>query len=743
MRDIHPALAAATRYLCEGYAAIPVPVGKKGPQLPAWQEMRLGIGDLDRHFGTGGNVGLLTGAPSHGLIDVDLDSPEARQLAPLFLPPTDRVCGRPGSPSSHWFYRCDPPPEPAKFADPIKRPDGRSMLVELRSTGQQTIVPPSLHPSGELVVWEKDGAPADGDGRVLRQQTGRLGAAAELARHWPGEGGRHATALALGGALAHAGWDEDDAAGFVEALLTATDDPETGDRLAAVRSSFAAVATDQRATGLPTLATLLPKAVVDAVVGWLELRDLSMLRELDRLVAAPIAANGTSGLRTHPATDLGNGERFADQHRGEARYSFRRSLWFVWAGTHWEQDEMGRAQQMASETVRAIYREAADAADPADRKALAGWARNSEGQARRDAMLRSAAPFLPVNEQQFDADPWLLNCKNGTLDLRTATLRPHRPEDLLTQRCEAAYVPGAPCPAWHAFLDLVMPGKPEMVAYLQRAAGYTLTGRSTEDVLFFCYGMGRNGKSTFINAIRTMLAGYGMQASTELILAKSVQAHPTERASLYRKRLVSTIESGQAKKLDEQLVKQLTGGDAIRARRMREDEWEFEPTHKLWLAANHKPIIRGNDTGIWARIKLIPFEVRIPDELMDGDIDDKLARERDGILAWAVEGCLSWQREGLHDPPAVQAATRAYRAEMDILADFLDDCCAMEPHATVTAKALYDAYALWCVDSGEQAMHQRLFGTCLGERGFLRCAIGHEKTRGYRGIRLLHAPGSP
>jgi P4 family phage/plasmid primase-like protien len=737
MKTANPVLLAAIGYVAEQYRVVPIPPAKKGPIIAGWQNLRLTAGDMELYFETACNIGIQT---CEGLVDIDLDSPEARALAPHFLPPTDRICGRPGSPNSHWFYRCDPTPEPARFADPTKTVDGRAMLVELRSTGQQTMVPPSLHPSGEHVAWTKEGQPAIEHGGVLHQYVGKLAAAALIARHWNDTGSRHELAMAVAGALAHAGWEEEDATRFIEVVADAAGDEELGDRLKAVGSTFEGFGDGKEVTGIPTLADLLEKRVVAAFVSWLSLRDHSILRELETSVPkAQPAPDGCIPL-AHPPTDLGNGERFNDQHRHEARYSYRRSTWFSWVGTHWQQDQMGGVQRMASRTVRSILSEAAQEPDPARRKSLAVWAKSSESQGRRDAMLKSAAEHLAVDDTQFDADPWLLNCLNGTVDLRTGALQSSDPSLLLSKCAHVAYDVAACCPTWLDFLWQVMRGRQPLVDFLQRALGYSLTGRVSEDALFFLYGTGGNGKSTFVRTVRSILGDYGAQAAPDLLLAKVGQQHPTELAALFGKRFVASVEPDARKKLDEGVVKHLTGGDAITARRMYEDFWEFHPTHKLWLSANHKPTIKGTDTGIWRRIKLVPFDVAIAPEDQDKALDIKLQGELAGILAWMVEGCLAWQRDGLTEPEEVRVATGAYREEMDVLAGFIEECCDVQRSHYCTAAELYAAYVAWCTESGERPETQRAFGLRMEERGFDRYK-GTGGSRRYRGIRPISEDG--
>jgi putative DNA primase/helicase len=255
-------------------------------------------------------------------------------------------------------------------------------------------------------------------------------------------------------------------------------------------------------------------------------------------------------------------------------------------------------------------------------------------------------------------------------------------------------------------------------------------------MLLMLYGKGANGKSTFLNALIDLLGpGYAMQAADGLLMAKNSESHPTDRADLYGKRFVSSVEVDDNRRLAESRVKQLTGGDAIRARRMREDFWQFKPTHKLWLAANHMPVIKGTDLGIWRRVKLVPFTVTIPISERDPDLPAKLAAERAGILAWAVRGCLDWQREGLAEPEEVTAATDEYRDEMDTLGEFLAGHCIEGSAYTTRAADMLKAYSSWCYDAGEKQIGQRRLGKALSERGFERYT---NNGTWYRGIGLRY-----
>lgn len=436
-------------------------------------------------------------------------------------------------------------------------------------------------------------------------------------------------------------------------------------------------------------------------------------------------------------TDYGNAERLAARHGEDLRYVHAWKKWLAYDGKRWSVDDTGEVGRRAKETARSIYGEAERPEYAELRKELARHAIRSEARSRIVASiaLAESEPGIPVRPDDFDADHWLLNCENGTVDLRTGQLREHRREDLATKLAPVDYEPDAKAPTWEAVLERLLPS-PDLRRFFQRFVGYCLTGDTSEQVLVFMHGLGANGKSTIINALLDALGDYGQQAAPELLTAKA-NAHPTELADLKGARLAASVEVEEGKRLAESLVKQLTGGDRIKARRMREDFWEFDPTHKILLAANHKPVVRGADHAIWRRIKLVPFEVTIPEHEKDKKLPEKLRAERSGILAWAVRGCLDWQENGLGEPEEVRAATEAYRAEMDVLAAFMEERCVLHEDAYAGATPLYDSYKEWCATAGESAESQTRFGTMLRERGFTSGKDSKTRRKVWHGIGLL------
>ncbi len=451
--------------------------------------------------------------------------------------------------------------------------------------------------------------------------------------------------------------------------------------------------------------------------------------------------NGRASVPAFNLTDLGNAERFVRDHGEGVRYCYPWGKWLVWTGARWERDEAGRTHRLAKETVRGIYREASDAEDEDRRKALAKHAARSEAEAKIRAMLELAKSEVPISPDELDPAPWLLNTPNGTVDLRTGELREHRREDLLTKMAGADYNTGAAAPTWSGTLERALPSQ-ELRQFFKKLCGYAISGDVSEHILAFLYGTGANGKSTILNALLAAAGDYGMQAAPDLLVAKK-GSHPTEVADLFGMRLVASIEVEDGRRLAESLVKQLTGGDKVRARKMRQDFWQFDPTHKVFMAVNHKPEVRGTDTAIWRRLRLIPFEQTIPPAEQDKKLPQKLEAELPGILAWCIEGCLEWQREGLQAPEKVRKATGQYRSEMDVIGAFLQDECEIGREFRESFTTLYKRYEEWCEDGGERAETRRKFNARLKERRrFEARRSGPGGSNEWHGLRLLKKQSS-
>jgi putative DNA primase/helicase len=434
---------------------------------------------------------------------------------------------------------------------------------------------------------------------------------------------------------------------------------------------------------------------------------------------ALVASNGQD---TDRYTDTGNAHRFAAANRHRVRWVGAWGVWLIWDDRRWRQDTKGQVVEFAKQVAVRLLGDAQRLESSDERKRAAKWALQTEGAARIKAMLELARsePGLPVDPHELDANPWLLNVANGTLDLRHGKLRAHTPSDLITKLAPVAYDADADAPLWHRFLRKVVPDS-EVRRFLQHWCGYCLTGDVSEHKIVFAHGVGANGKSTFSETLEAMLGDYATQAAPDLLMRRHDDPHPTGLADLHGARLVLATETAEGRRLDEALVKRLTGGDPIKARRMHKDFFTFTPTHKFVVGTNHRPTIEGTDHGIWRRVRLVPFTVTIADDDQDKQLKHKLAGELAGILNWALDGCQAWREDGLTEPGAVTAATADYRSEMDELGQYLSDLCVLAEGVTARAADLYKAYTHWAQEMGERRpLNQRRFGLALRERGLTK-----------------------
>jgi putative DNA primase/helicase len=419
-------------------------------------------------------------------------------------------------------------------------------------------------------------------------------------------------------------------------------------------------------------------------------------------------------------TEIGNAERFVEAYRGHVRYYQQTNSWLVWDGTHFAPDEYKKVERYAKGTIRQLYRDALTIEDKEGKQAALKFALRSETDHGIRALLSRAAAEegVPVVANDLDIDPWLFNVLNGTIDLRTGKLRPHNPDDLISKVAPVRFDPDARCPRWMQFLEEAFEPHPDAIPFVQRAVGYSLTGDIREECLLLLNGTGRNGKGTMLKTLQTMLGDYASTADFSTFVATRDDRGPRDDvANMRGRRFVVSQEVREGAPLAEALVKWLTGGDLVRARNLYERSSEWQPTHHLWLAVNRKPIIRGTDTGIWSRIRLVPFDVSFEGR-EDKTLKPTLLNELPGILAWAVRGCLEWQRGGLGSCQSVQSATAEYRIESDQLARFIEECCILVSTGQARARKLYECYRAWADKGGEETISETAFGLNLVERGF-------------------------
>jgi P4 family phage/plasmid primase-like protien len=456
-----------------------------------------------------------------------------------------------------------------------------------------------------------------------------------------------------------------------------------------------------------------------------------LTRTSSRKKKSPTALGGET-----PLSDQYNAEIFVKLHGEDVRYCYAWSKWLVWTGKRWVKDDSGEVIRLAKQTVKGM----AGSIPKADDKRAAELLQHirgslSERRIKAMLVLAQSEPGMQVKAEQLNTDPYLLNCRNCTVDLPTGEMRAHSRDDLITKMINDSidYIPTAQCPNWESAMLRFMSGKQHMVDFMQRATGYSFTGDVKGEHLFFMYGEGQNGKTTYSETIQELLADYFQKAPISMLTMGGKtrkEAASPDVARLHGVRMVIANEVQEGSQLNESQVKDLTGGDTITARNLYEGYFDFEPTHKVWMYGNHRPKISGTDDGIWRRPKLIEFNAKIPEsEKIEGYRKSHLVPELSGILAWVVRGAIEWHQSGLQVPAEVMAATSEYRDEMDVVQRFIEEKCEVNKYAKVEIGALYSAFKRWSVLNNEDALTGRTFGLRMTAKGFGDAKSGSTRYR--------------
>ncbi len=673
------AKAAAADYRREGWCPIPIKEGSKQTalaRLAPYLERPATAEELRSWSWSG--VGIVTGRLS-GVLVLDVDGPEGEaELRRHGHPVTPMV--RTAGGGLHLYFRH--PEHHVKTG--IRVAPG----LDVKASGGYVVAPPSVGANGEPYEWivsPQDAELADPPAwlMALLERERPKGPAGPVGERIPA-GGRNKGLASLAGSMRRRGMGE-------------------AEILAALR-----VANEQRCE--PPLEDVEVEKIATSVARY---------EPAGGVIRISTNGHGRAQPPRFNFTDLGNAERFVDAHRGRVLWCPARKAFLVWDGKRFAWDDRGEAVKLAHHTARRIFHEAADAETEDAQKAITKWALASQNESRINAMLSQSKPYLAVGMEDLDRDPWLVNCQNGTLDLRTARLKSHEAADRITKIVPVDYDPDASCPRFMQFLEEALVDE-AVIKFVKRYSGYTLTGITRERLLAILYGFGKNGKTTLVELLHEVLGDYARNTDVETLLIKKYQGVGNDVAALKGARFVSAAEVEKDRRLAESKVKQLTGRDTVTARFLFGENFDFKPQFKLWLSTNNKPVIQGTDDAIWDRIRLIPFTQRFEGPKADPKLADKLRTELPGVLAWMVGGCLEWQEHGLEEPKKVTEATQQYREEMDTLAAFLDEECVVDPGYRVLAERLYQRYAMWCDKSGERKDPKKAFVARLEERGFSR-----------------------
>lgn len=446
-------------------------------------------------------------------------------------------------------------------------------------------------------------------------------------------------------------------------------------------------------------------------------------------IATEAAFDPTDMLLNAARSDTGNAECLAILNGNDLRYCHTHHKWYAWDGARWAMDMGGAASRAAIAVVRARYRAAESITDFEQRKKFAVWCIGCESASKIDAQLKIGGALLAFSTQieQYDADPLLAATPGETLDLQAVARQAVRREDYMTMRIGVAYDPAAECPRWRQFLNEIFKSDQELIAYIQRGVGYSLTGDTREQQLFLLHGSGANGKSVFLDILTELSGDYAGNAAFETFDAGKRSESTNDLAALRGKRFVTVIETEEGRRLAEARVKSVTGQDMITCRFLYGEYFSYRPTYKIWLAMNHLPVIRGTDKGIWRRIHLVPFLQSFIGR------EDKMLRlalrsELPGVLVWALEGLRNWHERGLDPPSAVLRATQQYQAESDQIGRWIIECCVIAETACISVSAAYKSYVAWCEANGEHGESQNKVGRRLAEKGFDRTKMGNTYT---------------
>ena len=418
--------------------------------------------------------------------------------------------------------------------------------------------------------------------------------------------------------------------------------------------------------------------------------------------------------------DTGNADRFIDRYGNLYKYSYIANKFYIYDGMKWKIDDKGSIRKLIDEMIESIKNEkvlhSEDVTEEEAREVFQKFYKKTRGTQAKKNIMNELMHRRPATPDDFDRDDMLINVANGYIDLTSRELYKHDINKMFSQITNTDYTEKMQPAVWLDFLNDIFAGDQEVIRYIQKALGYSLTGSTREQIMFILFGKGRNGKSIFVEVISEILGDYSNNMQAKSLMVKKNDNVNTDIARLSKARFVTSSEPNEGFRFDEGLIKQLTGGDKVTARFLYAEEFEYTPKFKIWVSTNHKPIIRGTDDGIWRRLVLIPFDVQIPEEKVDKDLKYKLLREAPAILNWMAEGAYMWMQEGLEMPDKLKAASKAYRTEMDVIEQFIEDECKRVDDGKEKANELYELYKQWANENGNYKMSNKDFGIKMKEK---------------------------
>jgi putative DNA primase/helicase len=707
----------AQRYFEAGFCPIPVKPYDKLPINKGWTSVHIPFERLEQHFFGDRNIGIVLGDASNGLVDVDLDSKEAVRIASYWLPPTDFKFGRRSKANSHWLYRVPVAPR-------TKRRKDADCIVEVRGTGGHTVFPGSMHHTGEPIEFSSpltDGGipePAHSDVEALNTAAIRISVGAVLLKRWQA-GKRHDLTLAIAGYLARCEWAEKDVTRLVTVVANCAGDEEIDGRLNDVRTTFDNHRAGKLISGIEALREAVGDDSAKSIAKWVGGAKFHI----------PPSANSNSQITSASfRSDADSARTFAEFNSRTAKFCSERDQWFLRREAVFEPVGQAEMQGKVSDLVEHVARTLPQVELP----------RAMRNRSRINATIELARSHNPVSADAIDQHKHLVGLSDGkVLDLATRQ-HVYRDDVFVTKKLGTTYVPEARCPVFEMCLDRIFAGNKDVIEFVRRAIGYSLSGETSEQCLLILVGIGANGKSTLLNVLNRLFGDYaGTTPMQTLTASKFNNGQTNDLAAMEGKRFVSASDGEAEQKLAVNKIKLMTGGDKIACRALYKEYSAYTPQLKLWVATNDVPDAPGADEALMRRIMIIRFPVVIPVEERDHNLPNLLAGELAGILNWALKGYEDWKQNKLQPPREVNEATNSYRQDNDPVGQFIEDRCDHAPGAKSTTKELYANFEIWCQQNGHEPMLMSEFGKVLGKKQFHKKKING--VSGWVGLQLNSA----